>query len=376
MPTKGRLFLTAAALSAAFASPATLASAQAPSRQPTAAAPAAAPAAAAKGEGAAADTAEAKATTTGNKPVYPRINLAPDYVVDAAWPEKPRDFLWAAMPGIAVDARDNVWIFTRSQPPIQAYSSEGKFLRAWGEKTIGLAHQIKIDPDGNIWLADIGLHVVRKFSPSGEILMTIGTPGEFGEDETHLDKPTDMAFAPNGHVFVSDGYGNNRVVHFDQHGKFVKAWGKLGVGPDELSLPHAIAIDSKGRLYVADRNNVRIQVYDQEGKLLDSWANVIVPWGFCMTAKDELWVCGSTPMPWREDPAYPGAPLSCPPKDQVVMKFDTHGRVHQLWTIPKGVDGQEKPGDVNWLHSVAIDSKGNLYLGDIIGKRAQKFVPK
>lgn len=316
----------------------------------------------------------AKATTTGNRPAYPRVNLAPSYEVDAAWPQKPADFKWEAMPGIAVDGRDNVWIFTRSQPPIQAYRSDGMFLRAWGEKSIGLAHQIKIDQDGNIWLADIGLHVVRKFSPQGEILLTIGTPGEFGEDETHLDKPTDMAIASNGHVFVSDGYGNNRVVHFDQRGKFVKAWGKLGVGPNEFSLPHAIALDSQGRLYVADRNNVRIQVYNAEGQLIDSWANVIVPWGFSMTAKDELWVCGSTAMPWREDPAYPGAPLSCPPKDQVVMKFDTTGRVRQVWTIPKGEDGHEKPGDVNWLHSVAHDSQGNLYLGDIIGKRAQKFV--
>jgi hypothetical protein len=93
-----------------------------------------------------------------------------------------------------------------------------------------------------------------------------------------------------------------------------------------------------------------------------------------MTAKDELWVCGCSPMPWRQDPAYPGAPLSCPPKDQLVVRFNTAGRALQVWTIPKGEDGKEQPGDVNWLHAVAEDSHGNLYLGDIIGKRAQKFV--
>ncbi len=328
-------------------------------------------------------TAPGKATQTepsadsaqrGKTPDYPRRNMSPSYEVDPAWPQKPNGFVWAAMPGIAVDRQDQIWVFTRSTPPIQVYSPEGKFIRAWGDKTIGSAHHIKIDQDGNIWVADIGLHVVRKFNPYGEVLLTIGTPGVPGVDETHMDKPTDMAIAPNGDVFVSDGYGNNRVVHFDAAGKFIKAWGQMGTEPDQFSLPHAIAMDSKGRLYVADRNNVRVQVYSQEGRLLDSWNDVIVPWGFWVTPKDEIWVCGSSPMPWREDPAYPGAPLSCPPRDQLVMKFDTNGRVRQLWTIPKGEDGAEKPGDVNWLHAVALDSKGNLYLGDIIGKRAQKFV--
>lgn len=307
-------------------------------------------------------------------PPYPRINLAPWYEVDPSWPKKPAEWEWGAVPGIAVDRHDNIYVFTRAQPPVQVYRPDGTLVRAWGEDTIGNAHHLKIDHDGNVWAADIGLHVVRKFSPEGDILLTLGTAGVKGDDETHLNKPTDMAVTPAGDVFVSDGYGNNRVVHFDRHGKFVKQWGRMGVGPEEFSLPHAIAVDSQGRLYVADRNNVRIQIYNQAGQLLDSWANVVVPWGFCMTARDELWVCGSSPMPWLEDPQYPGAPLSCPPKDQLVICFNTAGRPLQLWTIPKGADGQEQPGDVNWIHAVAVDSQGNLYVGDIIGKRAQKLV--
>lgn len=306
-------------------------------------------------------------------PPYPRVNLAPSYEVDPAWPKKPSGYVWEAMPGVAVDKQDNVWIFTRSKPPIQVYRPDGTFVKAWGDETIETAHHIKIDREGHIWVADIGLHVIRKFSSAGDVLLTIGTERVAGEDATHLNMPTDMAIAPNGDVFVADGYGNNRVVHFDKSGKFVKTWGKLGVGPEDLSLPHAIAIDSQGRIFVADRNNVRVQLYDQQGKLLDSWANVIVPWGFWMRDNDELWVCGSSPMPWREDPKYPGAPLSCPPKDQLVVRFAPSGRALQLWTIPKGTDGAEQPGDVNWLHAVAEDSQGNLYLGDIIGKRAQKF---
>jgi hypothetical protein len=108
--------------------------------------------------------------------------------------------------------------------------------------------------------------------------------------------------------------------------------------------------------------------------LLDSWRDVIVPWGFWVTPQDEIWVCGSSPQPWRFKMKYATAPLGCPPKDQMLMKFDTSGRVRQLWSVPKGEDGNEQPGDLNWVHSLAVDSHGNIYAGDIIGKRAQKFV--
>jgi streptogramin lyase len=300
---------------------------------------------------------------------YPHVNVAVAYVVDSKWPQKPAEFQWAEMPGVAVDARDQVYLFTRANPPVQVYTADGKFVRAWGEKAIKSAHHIKIDPEGNVWVADIGHHVVRKFTPEGKLLLTLGTPDHPGCDETHLNQPTDMAVTPAGDVFVSDGYGNARVVHFDKSGKFVRAWGELGTKPGQFSIPHAIAY-CKDRLYVADRNNVRVQVFDRQGKLLDVWNNLIVPWGFCVTPQDEIWVCGSSPMQWRkEDNA-----LGCPPKDQVFMKFNPDGKLLQLWTVPKGADGLEKPGEVNWVHAIAVDSKGNLYAGDIKGKKAQKFV--
>ena len=308
-------------------------------------------------------------------PDFPKTNLAKTYKVDPNWPKRLSEMHWGHIPGIAVSKKDEIYVFTREKPPIQVYSPEGKLLRSWGADTIDTAHHIKIDKLGNIWLADIGHHVVRKYSPEGKVLLTIGIPGEFGEDERRLKMPTDMAIAPNGDVFISDGYGNNRIVHCDANGKFIKQWGKMGTGPTDFSLPHAIEIDSKGRLYVADRNNVRVQVYSQEGKLLDSWNNLIVPWGFCINDNDEIWVCGSSPMPWREDPKYKGAPLGCPPFDQLLLKMNPQGKVLQLVVFPKGDDDKEKPGDLNWVHCIAEDSKGNLYLGDIIGKRAQKFVP-
>lgn len=201
-------------------------------------------------------------------------------------------------------------------------------------------------------------------------MKTLGTKGEPGYDATHLNMPTDMAVTPEGEVFVSDGYGNNRVVHFDKEGRFVKSWGTLGTGQGQFSLPHAIALDSRGRLYVADRNNVRVQVFDREGTFLAEWRDKLVPWGLWVTKDDEIWACGSSPMFWRPEDAV----LGCPPKDQVFMKFDPDGRLLQHWTVPKGLDAHERPGDCNWVHALAVDSKGNLYAGDIIGKRAQKFV--
>ncbi|HEV3162930.1 MAG TPA: peptidyl-alpha-hydroxyglycine alpha-amidating lyase family protein [Isosphaeraceae bacterium] len=306
------------------------------------------------------------------KPPYPRVNMSPSYRVDSTWPKKPDAFVWGHVPGIAVDDRDQVWVFTRSVPPVQVYSAAGEFVRSWGEDVIKKAHHIRFDHQGNVWLADIGLHTVMQFTPEGKLLKTLGTKGTAGTDSAHFDQPTDVAVTPEGEVFVSDGYGNNRVVHFDKNGQFVKAWGELGTAPGQFSLPHAIVLDSRGRLYVADRNNVRVQVFDQEGKFLSEWRNVIVPWGLWITKSDEIWVCGSSPMPWRLTDVV----LGVPPKDQVFMKFNSDGKLLQLWTVPKGVDGQERPGECNWVHAMAVDSKGNIYAGDINGKRAQKFVKK
>jgi DNA-binding beta-propeller fold protein YncE len=301
---------------------------------------------------------------------YPHVNAAVGFAVDSSWPSRPSGVQWGETSGIAVDKQDRVYVFTRAKPPIQVYDTQGHFVRSWGEDVIKSAHHIKIDTEGNVWVADVGNHTIMKFTPEGKLLRTLGTKGAPGRDQSHFDKPTDMAITPAGDVFVSDGYGNARIVHFDKDGKFVKEWGEPGTKPGQFSIPHAICVDSKGRLYVADRNNVRIQIFDQAGKLLDTWSNVMVPWGFCVTPEDEIWVCGSSPMRWRkEDNA-----LGCPPKDQVFMKFNPQGRLLQTWTVPKGADGLEKPGECNWVHCIAVDSRGNLYVGDIIGKRAQKFV--
>src|SRR5262249_15680746 len=146
--------------------------------------------------------------------VYPKVNLAVSYVVDPTWPKRPANMKWGQMPGIAVDAHDQVYIFTRSPNPVQVYDASGKFIRSCGEGTLKTAHHINIDHEGNVWVADIGYHVVQKYTPKGKLLLTLGTKGKPGRDKNHLNMPTDMAITPKGDIFVADGYGNDRIVHF------------------------------------------------------------------------------------------------------------------------------------------------------------------
>jgi DNA-binding beta-propeller fold protein YncE len=302
-------------------------------------------------------------------PNYPPRPTVIEYAVDPDWPKRPAELgPPAAVPSIAVDRQDRVWCLQRSRVPVQVYSSQGELVRSWGQGQFQGPHSVRIDGQGNLWITDFAAHVVKKLTPEGRLLLTLGTPGKPGEDESHFNGPTDTAITPAGDVFVSDGYGNRRVVHFDPQGKFVKAWGQYGGGPGQFCLPHQIVVDSRGVLYVADRNSGRIQLFNQEGKSLGEWAHVIMPWGLWITARDEIWVCGSSPQAWYKDGSYP------PPKDQIFVRFSTDGRVQQLWTVPVGRDGQEKPGECNWLHAVAVDSQGNLYAGDINGNRIQKFV--
>ncbi|MFO1022088.1 MAG: peptidyl-alpha-hydroxyglycine alpha-amidating lyase family protein [Planctomycetales bacterium] len=303
-------------------------------------------------------------------PGYSLEETITEYDVDPTWPKKPAHvaaFGWVS--GMAIDKEQRIWLFNKGNNPVQVYTKDGEFVRTWGEKSFVDPHHLRIDSEGNIWVADFGLHIVQKYTPEGKLLLTLGVRGESGEDDKHFYRPTDMAITPSGDIFVTDGYGNRRIVHYDKEGKFVKAWGKFGSKPGEFVLPHAIALDSQGKLYVADRNSARIQIFDQSGKFLDQWSNLIMPWGLSINARDEIWVCGSTPHWWYRNGKYPDV------RDQVLMRFDTAGKVKQVWSVPLGVKGMPKPGDLIWGHCIVQDAEGNLYVGDIEGLRAQKFVP-
>jgi hypothetical protein len=312
-----------------------------------------------------------KSKPTGDAPwPYLRISSVTSYEVDPAWPERRPEVVWGPMSGATTAPNGNIWVVSRKNQQVIEYQPDGKFVQAWGEGLLAGPHEIKVDGQGNVWLVDNGKHCVLKCSPQGKVLLTLGTPGESGCDDRHFWKPTDVAISNQGDVYVADGYGNARVVRFDKDGKFVQAWGKLGVEPGEFNLPHAVAVDSKGRVYVGDRNNARVQVFSADGTFIDQWKNIVVPCAFCMTREDELWVCGTSPMTWRREDNM----LGYPPKDQLVMKFNAAGKLLQLWSFPMSEDGKEQPGDLNWAHGMTVDSAGNLYIVDVMGKRVQKFV--
>ncbi len=305
------------------------------------------------------------------QPSLGQQNDIANYVVDTTWPRKPERFKWAQMAGIAVDKQDQVYIFTRSQPTIQIYKTNGTLVRAWIMEDSSGSHFIRIGPEGNVWTANISEHVVRKYSPKGKLLLTLGETGVAGTDKNHFDKPTDMAILPTGDIFISDGYGNRRVVHFNADGKYVNQWGQDGSKPGQFALPHAIVADSNKRLYVADRENARIHVFDTQGKLFAVWEDVITPWGLCMTKKDEIWVSGSSVVKDEK-----GECIVLPPKDQILMKLDLNGKVLLRVPLEKTTIPPGKSGELDWVHAIALDSNGNLYLGDIQGRRAQKFSRK
>jgi 6-bladed beta-propeller protein len=313
---------------------------------------------------------------------YPSHAIDPvivEYDADPAWPNRPdtvAPFGWVS--GMAIDRHNQVWIFNRGEDPVQVYTTDGEFVRTWGKGNFSNPHQIRIGPDGNVWVADFGLHIVQKYTPEGELLMTLGVRGEKGDDQTHFNMPTDMAITPAGDIFVTDGYGNRRVVHFDKDGRFIKSWGGYGTGPGQFVLPHAIVVDSDGLLYVADRNSGRIQVFDQDGTHRDTWANLIMPWGLSVTDGDEIWVCGSSSHWWVRDGHAPEY------KDQMLIRFDKNGAAQQIWSLPLGDIGPDKNnpdtshlkyGETVGVHCIVQDSEGNLYVGDIYGQRAQKLIP-
>jgi len=313
----------------------------------------------------------ATATTRAeDAPGYPQTPTVTIYDVDATWPQQPDTVArlgWVS--GMALDKDENIWLFNKGEDPVQVYRPDGTFVKTWGKGMFDQPHQLRIDHEGNVWVADFGHHIVQKFDPDGKLLLTIGVRDESGNDESHFYRPTDMAIAPNGDVFVTDGYGNRRVVHLDKEGNFIKQWGVYGSEPGQFVLPHAIVMNDEGTLFVADRNSGRIQSFNTDGKVLDVWSNLIMPWGLSLNADGSLWVCGSSPHWWYRNGEY----LEF--KDQILLRLSKDGRVLQNYGLPFAAEGSKIPGETRGAHCLVQDSQGNLYVGDIYTERAQKFVP-
>jgi len=185
---------------------------------------------------------------------------------------------------VVMDSNGLIYFLQRHEeprrPPVRGYADpvivvnrEGKVLRSWGKGMFKIPHSIRIDPKGNIWTVDSASSMVYKFTPQGEKLMEISVGGQ-PETKSGFNGTTDIAFAPNGHIFISDGYGNARILEYTADGKRLRQWGSAGTGPGQFHQPHGIAVDDDGVIYVADRQNGRLQRFDLEGRYLGEWANL------------------------------------------------------------------------------------------------------
>jgi DNA-binding beta-propeller fold protein YncE len=224
-------------------------------------------------------------------------NLPDPYRPVENWAQLPTGVQWGQVIGVQPDPSGNIWVFHRSDPAILEFDASGKFLKSFGAGMFVQAHGLAIDREGNIWVTDAqgkdgkGQQVF-KFSPEGKILMTLGKAGVAGSGHDTFNGPCDVATAPNGDIFVADGHGgdtNARVVKFSKDGKYIKEWGRKGSGPGEFDTLHSIAMDSKGRLFIADRGNSRIQIFDQDGKFIDQWKQFGRPSGIYISKSDTLY---------------------------------------------------------------------------------------
>jgi DNA-binding beta-propeller fold protein YncE len=238
--------------------------------------------------------------------------------------------------------------------------ANGKLVESWTQHDHLFAggrgpHKVKIspyDPERHVWVVDDNRQQVFKFTNDGtKLVMTLGEAGVAGNDERHFGRPTDIAWLPDGTFFVSDGYVNTRVVKFDRTGKFLKTWGTKGTGPGQFDLPHSIDIDRNRRVYVADRSNGRIQIFDENGTFLDQWPNIRQPYHIMITADDRLWVADGV--------------------TNKFLQYDLNGRLLSSW----GTWGSF-PGAFWGVHQFSVDSAGRLYAAETFGGRTQKFVPK
>ena len=223
------------------------------------------------------------------------------YQLSQDWAQLPGGTTWGQMPAVGVDAKGNVYAFQRAEPAqVMVFDPQGKYLRSWGQDQFEFPHGLTVGPDGSVWVADKKREQVMKFTQEGKLLMTIGQRDVTGNatSENAFNGLSDMAIASNGDIFVSDGENsapgvapfNNRVVKFTKEGRFIKFWGTKGDGQGEFSVPHAIAVDSKDHVWVGDRGNKRLQVFDKDGKFLDQMTQFGAPASIYIGKDDTLYV--------------------------------------------------------------------------------------
>ncbi len=250
---------------------------------------------------------------------------------------------------VSVDSRGNIFLFNRGKHPIIRLDAQGRYVHSWGEGEIVSSHGLRIDADDNVWVTDMKGHRVLKYDRTGKLLLALGT-GKPGDGEDQFNQPTDVAFGKRGEFYVSDGYGNSRVMKFSPNGALLAVWGRRGKAPGQFNLPHSIVVDAKGRVLVGDRENNRIQVFDADGELLEIWKG-FAPYGMALSPAGELFVADG--------------------RANKILRLDEQGKVVQRW----GGTGNA-PGQFQMPHMLAFDPDGNLFVAEVTGQRLQKLERK
>lgn len=292
------------------------------------------------------------------------------------WPRLPDGIVMGQVAGIGVDSSGDIFVFHRAErvwegeeltldlipsPTMFVLNDEmGELIEWWGADMFVMPHGLTVDHEDNLWLTDVGLHQVFKFDRAGKLLMTLGERGVAGEDAQHFNMPTDVAVAPDGSFYVSDGYGNSRVIKFSSDGHHMISWGSKGTAPGQFDVPHNIALDSQGRVYIADRGNARLQIFDEGGQFIAEWKNKSLgrPWAVRISSTGNVFIIDG------------GDQSEFWPDRARILKLDSEGQILASF----GSYG-DAPGQFIWPHTIALDPDEELYIGEVsTGMRIQKFI--
>ncbi|MBV9085245.1 MAG: hypothetical protein JOZ62_21420 [Acidobacteriaceae bacterium] len=293
------------------------------------------------------------------------------YHVVLGWPVLPKGFSFGQVCGLDVDSQNHVWLFHRGalKPIVALDGNTGEVITSFGENMFVRPHGLRVDPEGYVWVTDKDDNLIYKFTRDGKVVMRIGTKGKAGWDATHFDGVADLAFTPDGDFYVADGYQNSRVVRFSKEGRAQFEWGEKGSGPGQFDCPHSVALDRQGLVYVADRGNSRVQIFDPGGRFLREWKSTELgrPWGVAVGPDNFAYVVDggdaflnqsrTDPNPTELDHAQ-------------VSKLDLNGNIVDCFGRYGRYEGQ-----FIWPHNVAVGEDGAVYVSEVhTGMRVQKFV--
>jgi DNA-binding beta-propeller fold protein YncE len=293
-------------------------------------------------------------------PAFAQPANAPDlgYAPVAEFFKLPPGMNFAAVSGVAINSKGNIFVLHRGAQPLMEFDAGGNFIRALGARLLERPHGLRIDAEDNIWIADGGAHIVLKLNPQGRIVMVLGVKGAAGEWHEAgflrlFNEPNDVAIGAGGEIYVTQGHGkgDSRVLKFDRDGRFIKTWGGKGAAPGQFNVPHSIAIDAQGLVYVADRGNRRIQVFDADGALVKEWPLFGTPAGLFIGVDQSVYLANG----------HHGQ----------LIRLDRNGAIAGMTaTVGKA------PGQFGEAHFLAVSAQGDIYVADTLNWRVQKYVKK